>query len=149
MQLSDKNLLKTQAYIDGQWIDSDDGSQFSVTNPANGNAIADVASCGSAETRRAIAAAERAMIDWRARSAKERAGILRSWFNLMMEAQEDLAQILTAGMARVTWNGSQKKQSAFMAIRFRHPPEISASSLSSSLLAWWPVSRHGIFRMQC
>jgi len=96
MQISDKTLMKTQAYIDGQWVDSDDGSTFSVSNPANGESIAEVASCGSAETRRAIEAAEAAMIDWRARSAKERAAIMRKWFNLMMDAQEDLAQILTA-----------------------------------------------------
>lgn len=96
MQISDKSLLKTQAYIDGQWVDSEDGSTFSVINPANGKSIAEVASCGTAETRRAIEAAETAMVDWRARSAKGRAGILRKWYNLMMDAQEDLAQILTA-----------------------------------------------------
>lgn len=96
MQLSDKTLLKTQAYINGQWTASDDGSTFSVTNPANGESIAEVASCGTAETRRAIEVAETAMIDWRSRTAKERSAILRKWFNLMMDAQEDLAQILTA-----------------------------------------------------
>ena len=96
MQLTDKNLLKTQAYIDGRWTDSDDGGTFAVTNPANGESIAAVASCGTAETRRAIEVAERAMVDWRARPAKARAAILRKWFNLMMEAQDDLAQILTA-----------------------------------------------------
>ena len=96
MQLSDKKLLKSQAYIDGQWVASDDGSTFAVTNPANGETLAEVASCGTAETRRAIEVAEAAMVEWRARSAKERSAILRKWFNLMMEAQEDLAQILTA-----------------------------------------------------
>lgn len=96
MQISDKTLLKNQAYIDGQWVDSDDGSTFSVTNPANGESIAEVASCGTAETKRAIEAAGAAMISWRARSAKERTATLRKWFNLMMDAQEDLAQILTA-----------------------------------------------------
>ena len=85
MQISDSALLKTQAYINGQWLDSDDGSTFAVTNPANGEKVGEVASCGTAETRRAIEAAEAAMIDWRARSAKERAAVLRRWFNLMME----------------------------------------------------------------
>ena len=96
MQLSDKALLKQQAYIDGRWVDSDDASTFAVTNPANGRKIADVASCGAAETRRAIEAAEAAMIGWRQKSAKERAAILRKWFGLMMAAQGDLARILTA-----------------------------------------------------
>jgi succinate-semialdehyde dehydrogenase/glutarate-semialdehyde dehydrogenase len=96
MQISDSALLKTQAYIDGEWLDSDDGSTFAVTNPANGEKVGEVASCGTAETRRAIEAAEAAMVDWRARSAKDRAAVLRRWFNLMMDAQDDLAKILTA-----------------------------------------------------
>jgi len=96
MQISDEALLKTQAYIDGAWVDSDDGSTFAVTNPANGHTIAEVASCGTAETRRAIEAAETAMLEWRKRGPKDRAAVLRKWFSLMMDAQEDLAQILTA-----------------------------------------------------
>ena len=96
MQLADKGLLKTQAFINGEWVDADDGGTLPVTNPANGEVIAEVAKCGTAETRRAIEAAEAAMVEWRQRPAKERAGLLRKWFNLMMEAQEDLAQILTA-----------------------------------------------------
>ena len=96
MQLSDKNLLKTKAYINGKWVDGDSGDTFAVTDPATGESIADVASCGTAETRRAIEAAEVAMLAWRKRSVKDRAAILRKWFNLMMDAQEDLAQILTA-----------------------------------------------------
>jgi succinate-semialdehyde dehydrogenase/glutarate-semialdehyde dehydrogenase len=96
IELSDQALLKTQAYIDGQWVDGDDGSTFSVENPATGKAIAEIASCGTSETRRAIEAAEKAMVDWRKRSAKERAAVLRKWFDLMTDAREDLAHILTA-----------------------------------------------------
>lgn len=96
MKISDKALLKTKAYINGEWVDGDDGSTFSVINPANGQSIAEVASCGTAETRRAIEAAEAAFISWRKRSTKERGAILRKWYNLMMDAQDDLAQILTA-----------------------------------------------------
>ncbi len=96
MQITDQGLLKTQAYIDGQWVDGDDGSTFDVSDPATGESIVRVASCGTAETRRAIDAAEAAMVEWRQRTVKERSGVLRKWFTMMMEAQEDLAQILTA-----------------------------------------------------
>lgn len=94
--LNDSTLLRTQAYIDGQWVDADDGRTLSVTNPATGEALAEVASMGAAETRRAIEAAEEALPDWRARSAKSRAQVLRKWFDLLMENQEDLAQLMTA-----------------------------------------------------
>jgi succinate-semialdehyde dehydrogenase/glutarate-semialdehyde dehydrogenase len=96
MKISDKSLLKTQAYIDGQWIDADSGETLPVLNPATGETIAEIAKCGTAETRRAIVAAESALVTWRQKTAKERAAVLRKWFTLMMEAQEDLAQIMTA-----------------------------------------------------
>lgn len=96
MQISDPSLLKNQAYINGQWTDSDDGSTFEVKDPANGEVVASVASSGTQETRRAIAAAESALPEWRGRSAKERAAVLRRWYELMMASQEDLAQIMTA-----------------------------------------------------
>jgi succinate-semialdehyde dehydrogenase/glutarate-semialdehyde dehydrogenase len=96
MQLKDKDLFRTKAYVDGQWIDADDGSTFAVTNPANDELIAEVARCGGDETRRAIEAAEKAQVLWRQKTATGRSNLLRKWFNLMMEAQEDLAQILTA-----------------------------------------------------
>jgi len=96
MKISDQSLLKTQAYVDGQWIDADSGETLPVVNPATGETIAEIAKCGTAETRRAIAAAETALVSWRQKTAKERAAVLRKWFTLMMEAQEDLAQILTA-----------------------------------------------------
>jgi succinate-semialdehyde dehydrogenase/glutarate-semialdehyde dehydrogenase len=96
IKLSDRSLLKTQAYIDGKWVDSDSGDTYAVDNPANGKRLAEVAKCGAKETRRAIEAADEAMKGWRKKSAPERAAILRKWFNLMMENQEDLAQIMTA-----------------------------------------------------
>ena len=96
LQITDEGLLRSQAYIDGEWVDSDDGATLAVTNPATGEVVRDVASCGTNETRRAIAAAERVMVSWRQKTAKERAVLLRKWFNLMLDAQEDLARILTA-----------------------------------------------------
>jgi len=95
MNLSDPTLLKAQAYIAGQWIDADSRETFQVDNPATGEAIADVAKCGTEETRRAIDAAGKAQSDWRGKTAVERATLLRNWFNLMMQHQEDLALILT------------------------------------------------------
>jgi succinate-semialdehyde dehydrogenase/glutarate-semialdehyde dehydrogenase len=96
MQISDKGLLKAQAYVGGEWIDADSGETLAVVNPATGETVAEIAKCGTNETRRAIEAAGKALVSWRQRTAKERAAILRKWFKLMMEAQEDLAQILTA-----------------------------------------------------
>jgi succinate-semialdehyde dehydrogenase/glutarate-semialdehyde dehydrogenase len=96
MQISDTSLLRTQAYVDGQWIDADSGDTLPVLNPATGETVATIAKCGTAETRRAIEAAERAFVGWSKTSANERAAILRKWFDLIMAAQEDLAQIMTA-----------------------------------------------------
>ncbi len=96
LSLKDPGLLRGQAFIDGQWIDADSGATLAVTNPATGEVVAMAARCGQAETRRAIEAAERALKDWSARTAKERATLLRTLFDLMMANQEDLAQILTA-----------------------------------------------------
>ena len=96
LNISDKELLQSKAYINGKWVDSNDGETFPVTNPATGEIIAEVARCGADETHTAIAAAEDAMREWRKTSVKERAAVLRRWFDLMMEAQDDLATILTA-----------------------------------------------------
>lgn len=101
ISLSDPSLLKNQAYINGQWVDADDGATFAVTNPANGELIIEVAKLGTAETARAIAAAETAMVDWKLLPAKSRAVILRKWYDLMMENQEDLAIIMTAEQGKV------------------------------------------------
>ena len=96
IQLKDSGLLKTQAYIDGQWVAGDNGATFDVHNPATGELLATVASVGAAETKRAIEAAEKAMVAWQALPAKSRADILERWYNLMLESQEDLAVLMTA-----------------------------------------------------
>ena len=82
VSLNRDDLFRTDAYIDGVWTAADDGSRFTVDDPATGETIAEVARCGQAETARAIAAAEVALTDWRARPAKERAGLLRRWYAL-------------------------------------------------------------------
>jgi len=96
LSLADPGLLKTHAYVNGKWCEADDGARFDVTNPATGQVIASVPDMGADETRLAIEAANAAWPAWRSKTAKERAGILRKLFFLMMENQEDLAQILTA-----------------------------------------------------
>jgi succinate-semialdehyde dehydrogenase/glutarate-semialdehyde dehydrogenase len=88
-------LLREQCYIGGAWIGADDGRTIDVTNPATGERLGTVPLCGAAETRRAIEAAEAAFPAWRARTAKDRAAVLRKWYDLIMANQEELARILT------------------------------------------------------
>lgn len=95
MHLKDKKLFRQQCYVDGAWAGAEDGGVFSVTNPADGSEIGTVPSFGVADTRRAIDAAEAALPAWRAKTAKERSQILRRWFDLCMQNQDDLAAILT------------------------------------------------------
>ena len=95
LQLKDMSLFRQQCYIDGRWVDADDRKTLDVYNPAVGQQIGTVPSLGVAETRRAIEAANAAWPAWRAKLAKERAVILRKWFELMMANQEDLAVLMT------------------------------------------------------
>jgi succinate-semialdehyde dehydrogenase/glutarate-semialdehyde dehydrogenase len=94
-KLTDSKLFRSQCYIDGAWLDADDKSTLTVLNPANGTVVGTVPRMGAAETRRAIEAANAAWPAWRAKTAKERAAILRKWFELMMQHQEDLAVLMT------------------------------------------------------
>ena len=96
MKLADHDLLRECCYIDGQWLAADSGQRIAVTNPANGEVLGHVPRMGAEETRRAIAAAERALPAWRALTAKERAARLQAWFREIMTHQEDLARIMTA-----------------------------------------------------
>lgn len=96
LQLDDPALLKHQCLVGGHWLDAGDAATINVNNPATGELIAAVPSLGDTETHAAIAAAERAFVSWKARTADQRAAILHKWFGLLMQHQEDLARIMTA-----------------------------------------------------
>jgi succinate-semialdehyde dehydrogenase/glutarate-semialdehyde dehydrogenase len=96
LKLRDERLLQRDAFVDGAWTAGKSGARFPVNNPATGERLADVADLDGADTRAAIEAASRAFPLWAKKTAKERAGILRKWFDLLMENQEDLARIMTA-----------------------------------------------------
>ena len=123
--LDDSSLLKSDAYINGKWCAAADGRRFDVLNPATGEVLASLPDMGVEETREAIDAANAAWPEWRARTAKDRAGILRKLFFLMMENQEDLARLITAeggkpmvesrgevayGAAFIEWFGEEAKR---------------------------------------
>lgn len=125
LPLSDMSLLRTDAYINGQWVAADDGKTLPILNPATGAEIVSIASVGAGETRRAIEAAGSAMNTWKRLPAKTRAQILRKWFDLIMSHQEDLAILMTAeqgkplaesrgevayGAAYVEWFGEEAKR---------------------------------------
>lgn len=94
LNLNDPALLQPKAYVNGEWVDGE--GTFPVYNPATGEVIAEVASLGKKDAEDAVRVASLAMKAWQLRSAKERANILRAWFNLIMENQEDLGRIMTA-----------------------------------------------------
>jgi len=96
LKLKDPGLFRQQCYIDGRWCGADDAKTLSVSNPATGQPLGTVPNMGAAETRRAIEAANAAWPAWRAKTAKERAVVLRKWHDLMMANQEDLAVLMTA-----------------------------------------------------
>ena len=96
IKLTEQRLFRQQCYVDGAWLDADDGASIEVTNPATGEILGTVPKMGSAETRCAIEAARKALPAWRDKTAKERSVILRRWFELMMEHQDDLAVIMTS-----------------------------------------------------
>ena len=96
MKLNDPKLFREACYVGGEWVGSGANETIDVTNPATGEIIGIVPKLGSSETREAIDAAHSAYPDWRAKTAKERSVILRGWFDLMLEHQEDLAKLMTA-----------------------------------------------------
>ncbi|MBV1865321.1 MAG: NAD-dependent succinate-semialdehyde dehydrogenase [Rhodobacteraceae bacterium] len=98
--LNDPSLLCTKAYVAGEWIDADNGATFEVTNPSRGDVLTTVADLGLDEVRRAIDAAEASQKAWAARTGKDRAAVLRKWYDLMIENADDLGLILTAEMGK-------------------------------------------------
>ncbi|MCP5071998.1 MAG: NAD-dependent succinate-semialdehyde dehydrogenase [Rhodobacteraceae bacterium] len=98
--LNDPSLLCSKAYVAGEWIDADTGATFEVTNPARGDVVTTLPDLGIKEVRRAIDAADASQKAWAARTGKDRANILRNWYNLMVENADDLGMILTAEMGK-------------------------------------------------
>jgi succinate-semialdehyde dehydrogenase/glutarate-semialdehyde dehydrogenase len=96
LQLKDPALLRQRGFVDGKWVDADQRGTLDVVNPATGEKIGTVPKMGVSETRRAIDAAGRALPAWAKKTAKERAAVLRRWYELMLTHQDDLAVIMTA-----------------------------------------------------
>jgi succinate-semialdehyde dehydrogenase/glutarate-semialdehyde dehydrogenase len=96
MQLADPSILRDRCLVDGAWVGAADGRTVEVTDPATGKRIAAVPSMGTADTRAAVEAAHRAFPAWAAKTGKERAAVLRRWYELMMAHQDDLGRIMTA-----------------------------------------------------
>ncbi len=96
MKLKDSGLLREHCFIDGRWTLADNGGTLAVHNPATGKALGVIPNMGAAEARRAIAAAAQALPSWAARTAKDRSIVLRRWFDLILQHQEDLATLMTA-----------------------------------------------------
>ena len=94
--MKDATLFRQQVYIDGKWSDADSGETTAITNPSTGEVLGTVPNCGATEAKRAIEVANAAWPKWRSKTAKERAVIMRRWYELMMENQEDLARLMTA-----------------------------------------------------
>ena len=100
LKLDQAALLRSQAFIAGQWCEADDGKRCEIQDPATGALVGSVPLMGAAETARAIGAARQAMQHWKLRPARERAAVLRRWFELVMASQEDLARIMCAEQGR-------------------------------------------------
>ena len=126
LKLDDPALLRCDAYIDGVWSSAVSGERFDVLDPATAEVIARVADLDESDTRRAIKAAERAMPAWRKRTAKDRATVLRRWFELIMAAQEDLARLMTAEQGKPLLNLAVKSPTA-QASSSGSPRKVSAS----------------------
>jgi succinate-semialdehyde dehydrogenase/glutarate-semialdehyde dehydrogenase len=140
--LKDKALLKDKCYIAGKWVAGD--KTIDVTNPATGDVIVAVPRLGAAETRQAIEAAEKAQKLWAAKTAKERSAILRKWHGLMMEHQEDLAQIMTAeqGKPLVESRGEVAYGASFIEFFAEEAKRIYGETIPSP----WPTSRIVVVR---
>src|SRR5262245_49462946 len=135
--LKDKTLLKDECYIDGRWVRGD--ATIDVTNPVNGDVICTVPKLSRKETARAIEAAEKAQKAWAARPARERARILRKWQDLMLEHQEDLAQIMTAEQGKPLTES--RGEIAYGASFVEFFAEEARRVLGETIPSPWPTSR--------
>ena len=132
-------LLRRQAFVDGEWVDADSGRTFPVTNPATGETLADVPRMGVDETRRALAAAERALPDWKGRPAKERALILRRLADLMLENEDDLARLMVTEQGKPL--AEAKVEVAYAASFFEWFGEEAKRVYGDTIPSPWPDKR--------
>ena len=137
LELSDRSLLKDQCYIDGAWVGG--AETIAVTNPADDSLVGHVPKLGAAETRRAIEAAEKAQKAWAKKPAKERGIILRKWFALMMENQEDLARIMTAEQGKPL--AESRGEIAYGASFIEFFAEEARRIYGETIPSPWPASR--------
>lgn len=137
LTLKDPSLLKDKCYIAGEWVGG--AERIAVTNPVDDNVVGYVPKLGASETRRAIEAAELAQKAWAKKTAKERAGILRKWFDLIMANQEDLAQIMTAeqGKPLAESRGEVAYGASFVEFFAEEAKRIYGETIPSP----WPTSR--------
>ncbi|MFO1091679.1 MAG: NAD-dependent succinate-semialdehyde dehydrogenase [Hyphomicrobiales bacterium] len=141
-RLKDKSLLREACYIDGKWVTGK--ATIDVTDPATGDVLGTVPKLGQAETKAAVEAAEKAMKGWASKTAKERATLLRKWFTLMMENQEDLAQIMTAeqGKPLAESRGEVAYGAAFIEFFAEEAKRIYGETIPSP----WPNARIVVIR---
>jgi len=139
MQLKDPSLFRQQAYVNGAWSDADNGENFAVTNPATGEHLGTVPNMGAAETRRAIEAANAAWPAWRKKTAKDRAAILRKWFDLITENADDLALLMTTEQGKPL--AESKGEVAFGASFIEWFAEEAKRVAGDTLASPWPDRR--------
>ncbi|HEY7731045.1 MAG TPA: NAD-dependent succinate-semialdehyde dehydrogenase [Gaiellaceae bacterium] len=132
-------LLRSRGYVDGAWVDADSGATFPVVNPATGDVVADVPRMGAAETRRALAAAERALPAWRGRTAKERARVLRRLADLMVDRADELAALLVTEQGKPL--AEAKAELAYAASFYEWFGEEAKRLDGKTIPAPWPGSR--------
>ncbi|HMT13169.1 MAG TPA: NAD-dependent succinate-semialdehyde dehydrogenase [Aestuariivirga sp.] len=135
--LKDKSLLKDKCYINGKWVGGTE--VIAVTNPVDESTIITVPKLGQKETRAAIEAAQAAQKGWAARTARERSAILRKWFNLMMENQDDLGQIMTAEQGKPL--AEAKGEVAYGASFVEFFAEEARRIYGETIPSPWPTSR--------
>ncbi|MBY0243303.1 MAG: NAD-dependent succinate-semialdehyde dehydrogenase, partial [Burkholderiaceae bacterium] len=139
MQLNNPALLRQQAYVNGAWIDADSGATLAVTNPATGARMGDIPDLGAQETRRAIEAAQAAWPAWRKKSAKERAAILRTWSQLMLDNAADLALLMTTEQGKPL--AESRGEVAYAASFFEWFAEEAKRIAGDTLASPWPDKR--------
>ncbi len=159
MKLKDSGLLREQCFIDGRWTLADSGGTLAVHNPATGKTLGVIPNMGAAEARRAIAAAAQALPSWAARTAKDRSIVLRRWFDLILQHQEDLATLMTAEQGKPlaesngesptrprSSSGSPKKESGCTATSFPVIKPTSEYWSCANRSESWRPSRRGTSR---